>query len=217
LTTMVQETLAGAPASELEIDASLRLDCFELGRRYIESARQLAGNSAYFVDKLPYNFLYCGYILAALPNAKIIHLRRDPLDTCYAVYKTLFFNAYSYSYDLDELADYYIGYRAHMDHWHELLPGRILDVAYEDLVHEQQTQSRRILEWCGLPWEESVLTFHEQDRPSMTASAMQVRQPIYSHSIGAWRRVEFAFATVRDRLARAGLITPSGTADTHII
>ena len=209
LTAMVQEKLAGAPASELEIDASLRLDFHELGRRYTESARQLAGNSPYFVDKLPYNFLYCGYILAALPNAKIIHLRRDPLDTCYAVYKTRFFNAYSYSYDLEELADYYIAYRAHMDHWHEVLPGRILDVTYEELVHDQQTQTRRILEWCGLPWEASVLAFHEQDTPSMTASAIQVRKPIYSDSIGAWRRVDFGLDKVRDRLLRAGLLQPS--------
>ena len=128
MTDMVRERLAIGPPDENEVDASLRIDFHELGRRYVESARQLAGGSKYFVDKLPYNFLYCGYILAALPRAKIIHLRRDPLDTCYAVYKTLFFNAYSYSYDLQELADYYVGYRTHMDHWHRVLPGRILDV-----------------------------------------------------------------------------------------
>ena len=209
LTEMVQETLAATPASTLEIDASLRLNFHELGRRYVESARQLAGDTPYFVDKLPYNFLYCGYILAALPNAKIIHLRRDPLDTCYAVYKTLFFNAYSYSYDQGELADYYVGYRAHMDHWHQVLPGRILDVTYEALVQDPQTQSQRILEWCALPWEASVLDFHQQDRPAMTASAMQVRKPIYTDSIGAWRRIESGFAQVHDRLARAGLLQPS--------
>jgi len=208
MTEMVDERLSTDAPDELDVDASLRLDFRELGRRYIESARQLAGGRRYFVDKLPYNFLYCGYILAALPNAKIIHLRRDPLDTCYAVYKTLFFNAYSYSYDLDELAEYYVGYLAHMDHWHRVLPGRILDVTYEEFVRDPEPQARRVLDWCGLPWQASVLDFHAQQRPSMTASAMQVRRPIYTHSIGAWRHVEFGLAAVRDRLAQAGFGAP---------
>ncbi len=212
---MVQERLANGAPGEVDIDASLRLDFHELGRRYVESARQLADGSRYFVDKLPYNFLYCGYILAALPRAKIIHLRRDPLDTCYAVYKTLFFNAYSYSYDLRELADYYVGYRTHMDHWHRVLPDRILDVTYEEFVREPESQARRVLEWCGLPWQPSVLAFHAQERPAMTASAMQVRKPIYTHSIGAWRRSESALAQVSERLQRAGLITPARDAADH--
>jgi len=216
MTAMVRERLAASPSGEDDIDASLRIDFRELGRRYIQSARQLAGGARYFVDKLPYNFLYCGYILAALPRAKIIHLRRDPLDTCYAVYKTLFFNAYSYSYDLQELADYYVGYRAHMDHWHHVLPGRILDVTYEELVRDPESQARRVFDWCGLPWQASVLDFHAQQRPSMTASAMQVRKPIYTHSVGAWRRNESALAPVRERLERAGLIPPGdATPPTH--
>jgi tetratricopeptide (TPR) repeat protein len=209
MTAMVRERLAIAPPDESEIDASLRLDFRELGRRYIESARQLAGGARYFVDKLPYNFLYCGYIAAALPHAKIVHLRRDPLDTCYAVYKTLFFNAYSYSYDLQELADYYVGYRTHMDHWHRVVPGRILDVTYEEFVRDPESQARRVLDWCGLPWQASVLDFHATQRPSMTASAMQVRKPIYTHSVGAWRRSSSALTQVRERLERAGLIAPT--------
>jgi tetratricopeptide (TPR) repeat protein len=211
LAEMVRQRHAIGPPDESDVDASLHLDFHELGRRYVEGARQLADGARYFVDKLPYNFLYCGYILAALPRAKIIHLRRDPLDTCYAVYKTLFFNAYSFSYDLQELADYYVGYRAHMDHWHRVLPGRILDVTYEDFVRDPESQARRVLDWCGLPWQASVLEFHAQQRPSMTASAMQVRRPIYTHSIGAWRRSESALAPVRERLQRAGLITPAET------
>ncbi len=90
----------------------------------------------------------------------------------------------------NELADYYIGYRTHMDHWHRVLPGRILDVSYEEFVRDPESQARRVLDWCGLPWQASVLEFHAQERPSMTASAMQVRRPIYTHSIGAWRRSE---------------------------
>lgn len=185
---------------------SLRIDFEALGRRYLQAARELAGDSAFFVDKLPYNFLYLGYIAAALPQAKILHLSRDPLDTCYAVYKTLFFNAYSYSYDLDELADYYISYRAQMRHWHEVLPGRILDIGYETLVENPESEARRILDWCGLPWEDGVLEFYRQNTAAMTASAMQVRKPVYTDSIGSWQRAGAGFDPVREKLAAAGLL-----------
>lgn len=200
--------LASAAGVERANDASLRIDFRELGRRYMAAARQLAGERTYFVDKLPFNFLYCGYILAALPGAKLIHLTRDPMDTCYAVFKTMFFNAYYWSYDLDELADYYVGYREQMDHWHRVLPGRILDVPYERLVHDPEGQARRVLEWCGLPWEDSVLAYPELGLPSMTASAAQVRRPIYTDSIGSWRRSASGMKRVQDRLVRAGLIAP---------
>jgi tetratricopeptide (TPR) repeat protein len=189
------------------LDLSLQIDFSELGRRYMTAARDLAGDSPYFVDKLPFNFLYCGYILAALPDARIINLVRDPLDTCYAVFKTLFFGAYSFSYDLDELADYFISYRRHMQHWHEVLPGRILDVSYEALVQNPEPETRRLLEWCGLPWEAEVMEFHTQDRPAVTASAMQVRRPFYTESIGAWQRAGSGLDELRRKLEDAGLVT----------
>jgi tetratricopeptide (TPR) repeat protein len=204
----VNERLANAAEVERANAASLRIDFRELGRRYMDAARQLAGERSHFVDKLPFNFLYCGYILAALPGAKLIHLMRDPMDTCYAVFKTLFFNAYYWSYDLDELADYYVGYREQMDHWHRVLPGRILDVQYEELVHDPEGQARRVLEWCGLPWEDSVLAYPELELPSMTASAAQVRRPVYTDSIGSWRRAAPGLRRVHDRLVRANLIAP---------
>ena len=187
-------------------EASLDIDFAALGKAYSEAARELAGKAPGFVDKLPWNFLYCGYILAALPNARVIHLTRHPLDTCYAVYKTLFFGAYSFSYDLDELASYYISYHRHMAHWHAVMPGRIQDVSYEALVREPETQMREIIEWCGLPWEASLLDFHRQEGPSMTASAMQVRQPVYTDSIDSWRRAEARFAPLKARLEEAGIL-----------
>lgn len=194
---------ASQPASG---DASLSLDFSQLGQDYLAAARQMAGGSAHFVDKLPFNFQYCGYILAAMPEAKIVHLTRNLMDTCYAVYKTLFFGAYRFSYDLDELAQYLVSYRALMDHWHQVFPGRILDVAYEDLVSEPESESRRLLEGCGLVWEPGVLDFHTQDSASMTASAMQVRKPMHTDSIGSWRRAEAGLEPARSRLEAAGLL-----------
>jgi tetratricopeptide (TPR) repeat protein len=193
--------------SRTPTQASLDIDFAALGKAYCVAARELAGPAPGFVDKLPYNFLYCGYILTALPNAKLIHLTRHPLDTCYAVYKTLFFGAYSFSYDLDELASYYISYYRLMAHWRTVLDGRILDVAYEDLVREPEAQVRRIIDWCGLAWEPSVLDFHQQQGASMTASAMQVRRPVYTDSIGSWHRAEGRFASIKARFESAGIPT----------
>jgi tetratricopeptide (TPR) repeat protein len=199
----------GATGNPIEL--SLKIDFAELGGRYLKAARELAGDSPFFVDKLPVNFLYCGYIRAALPRARLIHLGRDPLDTCYAVYKTLFLNAYSFSYDLDELADYVISYHRQMRHWHEVMPGHILDVSYETLVRDPEPEARRILDWCGLEWEPDVLDFHKQETPSMTASAMQVRRPFYTESIGAWQRAGSEFDSLRKKLEAAGLLSTDRT------
>ncbi|MEM1155059.1 MAG: sulfotransferase, partial [Pseudomonadota bacterium] len=104
-------------------------------------------------------------------------------------------------------ADYYISYRQHMDHWHQVLPGKILDVSYEQLVETPEDQAKRLVDWCDLPWEYGVLQFHKQDRPSMTASAMQVRNPVNTESMGAWRRAGAGFDRLRERLQEAGLVS----------
>jgi tetratricopeptide (TPR) repeat protein len=186
-------------------EASLLIDFAKLGRDYMESARQAGRGSRVFVDKMPVNFIYCGLIKKALPNARILHLVREPMDVCYAVYKTLFNQAYPFSYDMDELAGYYACYRRMMSHWHEVMPGGVLDVRYEDLVTNTEAEARRILAWCGLEWEPAVLNPSENKNPSRTASAAQVRVPIYTSSVQKWRKHEAGLAPLRDRLLAAGI------------
>ena len=205
MTTLAQATHARIGATDPDLlRSSLQMDFAELGRNYLKAVRPLAGGHKYFVDKLPFNFRYCGLIHQALPNAKIVHLTRDPLDTCYAIFKTLFINAYHYSYQLDELAQFYIEYRRTMDHWHAVMPGVICDVSYEALVADPPAQCRRLLERCGLPWQDEVLEFHQSRAPSTTASAAQVRQPIYRSSVMKWRNFESQLQPVVRRLAEAG-------------
>lgn len=188
------------------VEASLAINFAALGRDYMTGARQAAANSRLFIDKMPINFIYCGLIKKALPNARIIHLLRDPMDSCYAVYKTLFSQAYYFSYDFDELAAYYACYHRMMQHWHAVMPGAILDVRYEDIVADTEGAARRILDWCGLDWQPAVLAPAENEKPSTTASAAQVREPIYTSSVHKWRRHEAALAPLKARLAAAGIV-----------
>ena len=190
--------------------ASLQMDFGEVGRRYVVAVRQLAGGQRYTIDKLPFNFRYCGLIHKALPKASIVHLTRDPMDTCYAVFKTMFINAYHFSYQLDELAEYFVAYRRMMDHWHAVMPGVMLDVRYENLVSDPETQCRRLLAHCGLPWEDEVLDFHRSPKASTTASTVQVRRPIYRTSVQKWRNFTRELQPVLQRLADAGLVDEDG-------
>ncbi|MEH8017508.1 sulfotransferase [Rheinheimera muenzenbergensis] len=165
-----------------------QLDYAALGRAYIDSTRPLTGNKPHFVDKLPLNFLYVGLIHLALPQAKIIHVQRNPIDHCYAIYKHLFADAYPFSYQLDELAQYYQAYQALMAHWQQVLPGVIHTVQYEELIRQPEQQSKALFAHCGLSWSERCLQFHQQNRQaSTTGSASQVRQPLYNSSVARWR------------------------------
>lgn len=185
--------------------ASLHIDFQALGREYARGAAEAAG-TVRFIDKMPANYMYCGLIRKALPEARIIHLQRDPLDSCHAVYKTLFFSAYHFSYDLDELARYYIAYRRTMAHWHEVMPGAILDVHYEDLVADPDGQARRILEWCGLPWDPGTRYGDPPAKAAFTtASAAQVREPVHARSVGGARRHLARLEPLARRLAEAGI------------
>ena len=138
---------------------------------------------------MPSNFLYCGLIRLILPDARIIHCRRDPVDTCLSCYTKLFAGEQAFTYDQKELGRYYRAYQALTAHWRATLPAsHFLEVDYEAMVEDVEGQTRRILDFLGLPWDEACLRFHETKRPVRTASVNQVRQPIYATSVGRWRK-----------------------------
>ena len=144
----------------------------------------------YFIDKMPNNFPNIGLIHLILPNAKIIDARRHPMDACFSGYRQLFARGQPYTYDLTDIGEYYLQYQRLMDHWHEVLPGRVLTVQYEDVVFDFENQVYLILEYCGLPREDSCLNYYDTDRPVRTPSSEQVRQPIYMGSLNRWRKYE---------------------------
>jgi tetratricopeptide (TPR) repeat protein len=162
-------------------------DWRELGESYLELTRRHRRGLPYFTDKMPNNFPSIGLIHLMLPNAKIIDARRHPLDSCFGSFKQHFAHGQTFSYDLLELGEYFLEYRRMMRHWNEVLPGRVLEIRYEDMVRDQEGQTRRLLEYCGLPWEDACLRFYETERAVRTASSEQVRQPIYSSSVNHWR------------------------------
>ena len=175
---------------EVYPEAASRLDAAGwrgLGQYYLRRTERHRSGLPYFTDKMPNNFPSIGFIHLILPNAKIIDARRHPLDSCFGTWKQHFAHGQTFSYDLVEIGEYYLEYRRMMRHWHDVLPGRVLEVRYEDMVSDQEGQTRRLLEYCGLPWEDACLRFYETDRPVRTASSEQVRQPIYSSSVNHWR------------------------------
>jgi tetratricopeptide (TPR) repeat protein len=177
----------------LDIDTVQRsrtLDWRKLGERYIASTRPATAGRGRFVDKLPHNFLYAGYIAAALPDAKMICLRRNPMDSCISNFRQLFAatSHYDYSLDLMDTGRYYLLFDRLMAFWRLHLPGRILEIRYEDVVDDLETSARKLIDFCGLGWEDACMRFEENDAPVATASALQVRSPIYRSSIGRWKR-----------------------------
>ncbi len=160
-----------------------------VGAEYVKRLAAQAPERERLTDKMPLNYYFAGLIHLALPNAVIIHTVRDPIDTCVSCFSTLFrSHEQPHTYDLGELGRYYSRYARLMAHWRNVLPpGRILDVRYEDVVDDLESQARRILAHCGLPWDERCLAFHRTDRPVRTASAAQVREPIYKKAVGRWR------------------------------
>tara|TARA_B100001094_G_scaffold20004_1_gene17031 strand:+ start:686 stop:2704 length:2019 start_codon:yes stop_codon:yes gene_type:complete len=166
-------------------------DLHAYGKQYIDEAqRHRITDKPFFTDKLPNNFPLVGLLSLILPNAKVINARRHPIDSCLGGYKQLFSRGQNFTYDMLDLAHYYQQYDAMIKHWHKVLPGKILDVHYEETVHDVESQVRRILDFCSLPFEQSCVDFHQTDRAVKTASSEQVRQPIYKGALGTWRHYE---------------------------
>jgi tetratricopeptide (TPR) repeat protein len=175
-----------------EVVRELPQEVFQkLGSDYLAFAQlHRRAGSPRFIDKMPNNFPNVGLLSLILPNAKIIDARRHPLDACLSCYRQLFAKGQPFTYDLMEIGEYYLQYERMMDHWASVLPGKVLTVQYEEVVTDFETQVRRLLEFCGLGWDEACLRFYESDRTVRTPSAEQVRQPIYDRSIGHWRHYE---------------------------
>ena len=191
LTIRSNREMSGRGAQYPKSVANIDQDGFKcLGSEYIERTLRYRGGRPFFTDKNPNNHVHVGLLHLILPNAKIINARRHPLDSCLGSYKQLFAEGQSFSYDLVELGEHFLQYQRLMDHWHEVLPGKVLDVQYEEVVADLEGQVRRILEYCELGWEDTCLRFHETSRPVKSASSEQVRRPIYSSSVNTWRHYE---------------------------
>ena len=190
------------------IDCVPNIDWRRLGEAYLAGTRPVTGHKPHFIDKLPHNFLYAGFIAQALPQAKIICLRRDPMDTCLGNFRQLFAlksSNYDYSFDLLDTGHYYVLFDHLMAHWQQLFPGRILEVDYETLVESQEASSRQLLEFCGLPWDDACLRFEDNPAPVATASAVQVRKPMYRSSLKRWKHYEAQTAELQKLLIDAGI------------
>jgi tetratricopeptide (TPR) repeat protein len=204
---------AGTPGQRVLDAATLAaahaLDLAQVGADYVNSTRPRTGHTAHFIDKMPLNFFYAGIIRRALPQARIICLRRHPLDACLANYRQMFasdFPYYHYAYDLLDLGHYYLQFAALMQHWRTTLGANFCEVWYEDIVADTQAVTRRMLEFCGLDWDAACLSFHRNEQPVATASAVQVRQPVYNTSIGRWRHYRRELAPLRDLLIAKGAL-----------
>jgi Tfp pilus assembly protein PilF len=182
------------------VERSREVDARALGHAYLEATRLRRGRKLRFVDKQPLNYLYAGLIRRALPGVRIVALARQPMDSCYAMYRTLFTNAYPFTYNLDDLGQYYVAWHRLMRHWQSLLGDSLLIVQYEDLIANQEAVSRRIVAHCGLAWEDACLAFHQRQGAVATASAAQVRRELYATSVGKWRHVERQLAPLAEHL-----------------
>ena len=199
-TVMDPETIAAAAQTEMGA----------IGRDFLERASHHRRDSGLrFTDKFPGNFLYAGFIARALPAARIVCLRRSPMDTVLSNFRNLFAVSsrhYDYSYDLLDIAAYYVRFDRLMAQWREALPGRLIEVRYEDLVADQAGETRRLLAHCGLEWSDDCLSFHTSDAPVSTPSAAQVRRPIYRDSVARWKRHEAVLEPVRRFFEQSGIV-----------
>ena len=183
ISLVVNNKSPDAPLSDAMFDS--------IRKNYMNYISKINISEKIFTDKMPANFRYIGFILSAFPEAKIVHLKRDARATCWSIYKRLFSdNGYGWSYDLDDLVKYFSFYSDLMSFWHERFPDQIYDICYEDLTTNQEEETRKLLEYCDLDWDENCLNFHSNKRPVKTASALQVRKKMYQGSSEAWKKYE---------------------------
>lgn len=171
-------------------DSAKQLDPKKVANVYMQSSKRMRGDTPRFVDKLPLNYLMIPIILKALPNAKIVHLVRGPMDACFSSFKQLFADAYLHSYDQLEMARHHARYRNLMQVWRERFPGRFFDISYEDTTRNIEPHARALIDYLQLPWEDACLNFHQSNTAVSTASAVQVREPAHTRSIDRWKRYE---------------------------
>jgi hypothetical protein len=203
--TVVRELIDGAPNADAFPELLRTIDAARLrglGAAYRGAIEPLAPTARRITDKLPLNFTHVGLIHLALPNARIVHVRRDPLDTCLSCFSKLFTGNQPFTYDLGELGRYYRDYEALMAHWQRLLPaGVMLELQYEDLVADLDGQARRLVAHCGLDWNDACLAPHAAVRPVRTASVVQVRQPLYRDALGRAERYRSLLGPLLEALA----------------
>jgi len=210
---LILKRMTGSPGAfvldETTLEAAGEIELRKAGAAYVQSVAPLVAGEGRFIDKMPLNFVYAGLIHRALPNARIICLRRHPMDAGLSNFRQLFatgFSYYDYAYDLADTGAYYAGFERLIAHWRAVLPPeRFTELAYEDLVADQEGETRRILDFCGLEFDPRCLAFHENAAPVATASSVQVRSPIYASSIGRWRRYGPGLAPLRSALEAAGI------------
>lgn len=201
----VCDRVGGPHLDEALCVAAEQADMGLLGRRYLEKTAWRANGRAFFTDKMPANFLLVDHIARALPQARILHMVRDPMEVCFSNLKELFVDAYPHTYDQREMAAHFIRYRGLMRHWHSRHPGRILDISYEDLVRAPEAAARRVLDFCGLAWDPDVLAMGPRTSSVATASAAQVREPIHARYVGQWRRYAHHLQPMQTALDEAGV------------
>lgn len=192
------------------ISEAVQKDIAQIGQGYLDAVAyrlEQQGETPFFIDKLPFNFLFLGFIAKAWPDARIVFQTRNPMDACFSMYKQVFTWAYKFSYNLDNLANYYIAYQRLFEHCRALLGDRLIEVNYESMVSDQEQQTRHLLDRLGLPFEVACLDFDRNDTATTTASSVQVRQKVHSQSVFRWQHYRQQLASLQTQLEAAGINT----------
>lgn len=193
------------PMNPAMVKALVQKDMGLIAKGYLDAVMYRLGDEPMFIDKLPFNFLFLGFIAKAYPNARIVHLSRNPMDACFSMYKQVFTWAYKFSYSLKGLGQYYVAYDRLLNHWRGLLKDRMIEIEYESLVTDQEGQTRILLDKLGLEFEQACLDFDQNRAPSATASSVQVREKVHTRSVNKWTRFAKQLQPLKEHLERAGI------------